>query len=99
MFDLVWSKLRRPWRGPGIVRRAALLEKLDLDRSGPIVSVQAPAGCGKSTLLASRRNVAARRSASGLGRRAAVTRELLLTYVAKALDADQPVEGGRVFDT
>ena len=98
MFDLVWSKLRRPLARPGTIRRAALLEKLDLDSSGPIVSVQAPAGYGKSTLLA---QWAANTSSKAIAWVSVDEQDndpkLLLTYVAKALDAIEPV-GGRVFD-
>src|ERR1700727_519507 len=98
MFDLVWSKLRRPLARPGAIRRAALLEKLDLDSSGPIVSVQAPAGYGKSTLLA---QWAGSISSQAIAWVSVDEQDndpkLLLTYVAKALDAIEPV-GGRVFD-
>ncbi len=98
MFDLVWSKLRRPLARPGTIRRAALLEKLDLDSSGPIVSVQAPAGYGKSTLLAQWAGSITSQAIAWVS----VDEQdndpkLLLTYVAKALDAIEPV-GGRVFD-
>src|SRR3984957_11696778 len=98
MFDLVWSKLRRPLARPGAIRRAALLEKLDLDSSGSIVSVQAPAGYGKSTLLA---QWAGSISSQAIAWVSVDEQDndpkLLLTYVAKALDAIEPV-GGRVFD-
>ena len=98
MFDLVWSKLRRPLARPGIIRRAALLEKLDLDSSGPIVSVQAPAGYGKSTLLAQwAGNISSKAIAWVSVDEQDNDPKLLLTYVAKALDAIEPV-GGRVFD-
>jgi LuxR family transcriptional regulator, maltose regulon positive regulatory protein len=97
MFDLVWSKLRRPLARPGSIRRTALLEKLDSAGSGPVVSVQAPAGYGKTTLLA--------QWAENNGKAVAWVSvdekdndpKVLLTYVAKALDAIEPV-GGRVFD-
>ena len=98
MFDLVWSKLRRPLARPGTIRRAALLEKLDLDSSGPIVSVQAPAGYGKSTLLAQwAGNISSKAIAWVSVDEKDNDPKLLLTYVAKALDAIEPV-GGRVFD-
>ena len=98
MFDLVWSKLRRPLARPGIIRRAALLEKLELDSSGPIVSVQAPAGYGKSTLLAQwAGNISSKAIAWVSVDEQDNDPKLLLTYVAKALDAIEPV-GGRVFD-
>ena len=92
-----WSKLRRPLARPGSIRRTALLEKLDSAGSGPVVSVQAPAGYGKTTLLA--------QWAENNGKAVAWVSvdekdndpKVLLTYVAKALDAIEPV-GGRVFD-
>src|ERR1700728_4024112 len=97
MFSLVWSKLRRPLARPGSIRRAALLEKLGAAGAGPVVSVRAPAGYGKTTLLA--------QWAESNGKAVAWVSvdendndpKVLLTYVAKALDAIEPV-GGRVFD-
>jgi LuxR family transcriptional regulator, maltose regulon positive regulatory protein len=46
------SKLRRPWVRPGIVSRAALVDRLLASHQVPVVSVVAPAGYGKTTLLA-----------------------------------------------
>jgi LuxR family maltose regulon positive regulatory protein len=45
------SKLRRPWVRPGIVSRAALVDRLLASDQVPVVSVVAPAGYGKTTLL------------------------------------------------
>ena len=45
------SKLRRPWVRPGIVSRAALVDRLLASHQVPVVSVVAPAGYGKTTLL------------------------------------------------
>ncbi|HEY1280546.1 MAG TPA: hypothetical protein VGF22_12800, partial [Acidimicrobiales bacterium] len=48
--ELLESKLHPPWRRSGLVRRAALLERLK-QAEAPIISVVAPGGYGKSTLL------------------------------------------------
>ncbi len=96
-FELVGAKLRRPVTRPGTIRRAALIERLMGEDSGPIVSVVAPAGYGKTTLLA--------QWAEGHGRVFAWVSldehdndpKVLLTYVTQALDAIQPV-GARVFE-
>ncbi|HVG65137.1 MAG TPA: LuxR C-terminal-related transcriptional regulator [Actinomycetota bacterium] len=45
------SKLRRPWVRPGIVSRAALVDRLLASHPVPVVCVVAPAGYGKTTLL------------------------------------------------
>jgi LuxR family maltose regulon positive regulatory protein len=50
-FDLVVSKLRRPWTRPGTIHRSSLMEPLARDDHHPVVSVVAPAGYGKTTLL------------------------------------------------
>ena len=96
-FDLVVSKLHRPLLRPGTVRRLPLLERLARDDTRPIVSIVAPAGYGKTTLLSQW----AERSGPAF---AWVSVEepdndpkILLTYVAEALDAVEPIDG-RVFD-
>src|ERR1700759_1495241 len=96
-FDLIWSKLRRPVARPGLIRRTALLEKLELDAPGPIVSVQAPGGYGKTTLLAQWTESKAKAVAWVSLDERDNDPKLLLTCIAKALDAIEPV-GGRVFD-
>ena len=96
-FDLVRSKLRRPPARPGTVRRSWLLERLAGGDPRPVVSVVASAGYGKTTLLS--------QWAEGDGRAFAWVSvderdndpKVLLTYVAQALDAVQPV-GERVFE-
>jgi LuxR family transcriptional regulator, maltose regulon positive regulatory protein len=97
VFDLAVSKLLRPPIRPGTIRRSSLLERLAVEDGHPIVSVVAPAGYGKTTLLS---QWAAR------GREAFAwvsvddadnDPKVLLSYVAEALDAVEPV-GGRVFD-
>ena len=49
--ELLESKLHPPWRRSGLVRRAAVLERLKRAEA-PIIAVVAPGGYGKSTLLA-----------------------------------------------
>ncbi|MGO9501082.1 MAG: hypothetical protein ACLPUO_05755, partial [Streptosporangiaceae bacterium] len=96
-FDLVASKLRRPLVRPGTVRRSSLIERLARVDRCPVVSVAAPAGYGKTTLLS--------QWAEGNGRAFAWVSvdeadndaKVLLSYVAEALDAVEPVDE-RVFD-
>ena len=96
-FDLVSAKLRRPVMRPGTVRRSALIDRLADEDTRSIVSVVAPAGYGKTTLLA--------QWAASDGQAFAWVSidekdndpKVLLTYIAEALDAVQPV-GARVFD-
>lgn len=49
--QILESKLRRPWARPGIVSRAALVDRLLASHRVPVVCVVAPAGYGKTTLL------------------------------------------------
>src|SRR5215471_8452989 len=96
-FDLVVSKLQRPLIRPGTVRRSVLIDRLRLAGSCPLVSVVAPAGYGKTTLLS--------QWAEGDGHAFAWVSvdetdndpKVLLTYIAEALDAIEPLSG-RVFD-
>jgi LuxR family maltose regulon positive regulatory protein len=96
-FDLMASKLRRPAPRPGTVSRSSLIGQLTRDDSRPIVSVVAPPGYGKTTLLS--------QWAEHDGRAAAWVSvderdndpKVLLSYVAEALDAVEPV-GERVFE-
>jgi LuxR family transcriptional regulator, maltose regulon positive regulatory protein len=91
------SKLRRPSPRAGTVRRSSLIERLANGDAPAIVSVVAPAGYGKTTLLSQW----AERNDQALAWVSVDERDndpkVLLTYVAKALDAVQPVGGG-VFD-
>ena len=96
-FDLVVSKLRRPPIRPGTVRRPSLIERLARDDCGPVVSVVAPAGYGKTTLLSQWAERNGQAFAWVSVDEADNDPKVLLTYVAEALDAVQPV-GGRVFD-
>ena len=96
-FDLVVSKLRRPPARRGMVRRPSLIDRLARDDCGPIVSVVAPAGYGKTTLLSQWAERNGQAFAWVSVDEADNDPKVLLTYVAEALDAVQPV-GGRVFD-
>jgi LuxR family maltose regulon positive regulatory protein len=96
-FDLIASKLRPPPVRSGTIRRPSLIERLAREDSRPIVSVVAPPGYGKTTLLAQW----AERSNQAFAWVSVDEQDndpkVLLSYVAKALDAVQPV-GGRVFE-
>ncbi len=96
-FDLMASKLRRPAIRPGTVRRWSLLERLARDDSRPIVSVVAPPGFGKTTLLSQW----ASRSGLAFAWVSVDERDndpkVLLTYIAEALDAIEPIDE-QVFD-
>ncbi len=96
-FDLVVSKLRCPPTRPGTVRRPSLIERLARDDCGPVVSVVAPAGYGKTTLLSQWAERNGQAFAWVSVDEADNDPKVLLTYIAEALDAVQPV-GGRVFD-
>jgi LuxR family transcriptional regulator, maltose regulon positive regulatory protein len=95
--DLFVSKLLRPVLRPGTVRRLPLIERLARGGRYPIVSVVAPPGYGKTTLLSQW----AERNGQSFAWVSVDERDndpkVLLTYVAEALDAVQPIDG-RVFD-
>jgi LuxR family maltose regulon positive regulatory protein len=97
VFDLVASKLRRPVVRPGAVGRSSLLERLTGGVPCPIVSVTAPPGYGKTTLLSQW----AERNGQAFAWVSVDERDndpkVLLTYIAEALDAVEPI-GERVFD-
>ena len=96
MPDLVASKLWLPLLRPATVVRSALIERLVSDDARPLVSVVAPAGYGKTTLLSQW----AERSGQPFAWVSIDEKDndpkVLLTYVAEALDAIEPV-GERVF--
>ena len=96
-FDLIASKLRRPPVRPGTIARASLIDRLAREDSGPIVSVVAPSGYGKTTLLAQW----AARDGHPFAWVSLDERDndpkVLLSYVAAALNAVQPL-GARVFE-
>jgi LuxR family maltose regulon positive regulatory protein len=97
VFDLVAAKLMCPLVRPGTIRRTSLIERLARDNACPIVSIVAPAGYGKSTLLSQW----AERDGQAFAWVSVDERDndpkVLLSYVAEALNAVEPV-GQRVFD-
>ena len=96
-FDLVVSKLHRPLTRPGTVRRSLLIDRLRRAGSCPLVSVVAPAGYGKTTLLSQWAEADGQAFAWVSVDEADNDPKVLLTYIAEALDAIEPL-GGRVFD-
>ena len=96
-FDLVASKLRRPLIRPGTVRRSSLVERLAGSDGCPIVSVAAPAGYGKTTLLSQWAERNGQCFAWVSVDEADNDPKVLLSYVAEALDAVEPLDE-RVFD-
>jgi LuxR family maltose regulon positive regulatory protein len=95
--DLVVSKMRRPLMRRGAVRRSLLIERLARGDVRPIVSVVAPPGYGKTTLLsqwAERNGQAFAWVSVDEGDN---DPKVLLTYVAEALNAVEPIDE-RVFD-
>jgi hypothetical protein len=95
--DLLASKVRRPPLQPGAIRRPLLLERLRAGDRGPIVSVVAPPGYGKTTLLAEWAEANGQSFAWVSVDEADNDPKVLLSYVAEALDAVEPI-GERVFD-
>jgi len=96
-FDLLASKLRPPQARTGTVRRSSLIGRLAREDSGPIVSVVAPAGYGKTTLISQWAEDSGRAIAWVSVDEKDNDPRVLLTYVARSLDAVQPV-GQPVFD-
>src|SRR5215467_11135470 len=96
-FDLTVSKLLRPLVRADAIHRSLLADRLARDDARPIVSVVAPAGYGKTTLLAQW----AERKGQAFAWVSVDEKDndpkVLLTYVAEALNAVEPV-GQRVFD-
>ena len=96
-FDLVASKLHRPLIRPGTVRRSSLVERLARSGPCPVVSVVAPAGYGKTTLLSQWAERDGQAFAWVSVDEADNDPKVLLSYVAAALDAVEPIDE-RVFD-
>ena len=90
VFDLVAAKLLRPLVRPGTVGRPALIERLARD-ARPIVSVVAPAGYGKTTLLSQWAERNRQAFAWVSVDEADNDPKVLLTYVAEALNAVEPI--------
>ena len=97
VFDLFAAKLLRPVLRPGTVRRSSLIERLARGNPRPIVSVVAPAGYGKTTLLSQWAERNGQAFAWVTVDEGDNDPKVLLTYVAQALDAVEPIDG-RVFD-
>jgi LuxR family maltose regulon positive regulatory protein len=95
--DLVVSKMRRPLLRPGTVRRTLLIERLACSDLRPIVSMVAPPGYGKTTLLSQWAERSDQSFAWVSLDEADNDPKVLLTYVAEALDAVEPLDE-RVFD-
>ncbi len=97
LLGLAAAKLLRPLVQPGTVRRSSLIERLRQDDSRRIVSVVAPPGSGKTTLLSQW----AERNGRAFAWVSVDERDndpkVLLSYVAEALDAIEPIDT-RVFD-
>jgi LuxR family transcriptional regulator, maltose regulon positive regulatory protein len=97
VFDLLTSKLRHPLIRPGTVRRLPLIERLARGDRCPIVSVVAPPGYGKTTLLSQWAERNGQSFAWVSVDEPDNDPKVLLTYVAEALDAVEPIDR-RVFD-
>jgi LuxR family maltose regulon positive regulatory protein len=97
VFDLFKSKLRCPLMRPGTVRRSLLIERLARADSRPVVSVVAPPGYGKTTLLSQWAERNGQSFAWVSVDEGDNDPKVLLTYVAEALDAVEPIDE-RVFD-
>ena len=95
-FDVIASKLRPPAVRAGTIRRP-LIERLALDDSRPVVSVVAPAGYGKTTLLSQWAENSSQAFAWVSVDEDDNDPKVLLSYVARALDAVQPI-GSQVFE-
>ena len=91
------SKLRRPLVPPGAVARPFLLERLAGGDWRPVVSVVAPAGYGKTTLLSQWAERNGQAFAWVSVEEPDNDPKVLLTYIAEALDAVEPIDE-RVFD-
>ncbi|MGO9783579.1 MAG: hypothetical protein ACLPKE_01320 [Streptosporangiaceae bacterium] len=97
LFDLVPSKLLRPSIRPGTVDRSSLIERLAHGAPHPVISVVAPAGYGKTTLLSQWAERKYQAFPWVSVDEADNDPKVLLTYIAEALDAVEPISG-RVFD-
>jgi LuxR family maltose regulon positive regulatory protein len=95
-FVLVTAKLRPPVPRPGTVPRPGLIDRLARD-DRPVVSIVAPPGFGKTTLLAQWAERSGRASAWVSVEEPDNDPRVLLSYIAEALNAVEPISG-RVFD-
>ena len=92
-FDLMAAKLRRPAARPGTIPRFPLVRRLAAEGSPPIVSVVAPSGYGKTTLLAQWAEHEDQAFAWVSVDERDNDPKVLLSYVAEALNAVQPLDG------
>ena len=97
VFDLYPSKLHWPPVRPGAIRRSSLIKQLAGGVPGPIVSVVAPPGYGKTTLLSQWAETVGQAFAWVSVDQGDNDPKVLLSYIANALDAVEPIDGG-VFD-
>jgi LuxR family transcriptional regulator, maltose regulon positive regulatory protein len=95
-FVLVATKLRHPVLRPGTVGRPRLIDRLARPGPRPVVSVVAPPGFGKTTLLAQWAQQRRRAFAWVSVEEPDNDPKVLLSYIAAALDAVQPISE-RVF--
>jgi LuxR family transcriptional regulator, maltose regulon positive regulatory protein len=95
--DFFASKLRAPPTRAGAVCRSSVIDQLAQDNSRTVVSVVAPAGYGKTTLLSQWAERSRQAFAWVSVGETDNDPKVLLSYVAAALDAVEPIDG-RVFD-
>ena len=95
-FDLFPSKLAIPAQRRGSLRRTSLVSRLRGSNEARYVSIAAPAGYGKTTLLAQWADKDVRQFAWVSLDDADNDPVVLLSYIATALNAVEPVDG-RVF--
>ena len=93
-FDLYTSKLHPPPTRPGTIRRASLIKQLADGGPSRIVSVVAPPGYGKTTLLSQWAEASGQAFAWLSVDQGDNDPKVLLSYVAEALDAVEPISGG-----
>ena len=96
-FDLYRSKLHRPALRSAAIRRSSVIKRLTDGTPCPIVSVVAPPGYGKTTLLAQWAEASGLAVAWVSVDQGDNDPKVLLTYIAEALDAVEPIDAG-VFD-
>jgi LuxR family maltose regulon positive regulatory protein len=96
-YDLMTAKLSRPPVRPGTIRRSELIDRLSQNDGRRIVSVAAPAGYGKTTLLSQWAEASDEIFAWLSVNEEDNDPKVLLTYIAEALNAVEPVSR-RVFD-
>ena len=91
-FPLLESKLHPPPARPTLVLRSALVERVAQASSVAVVTIVAPPGYGKTTLLTQLAEPVARRAAWLSLDDGDNDPEILLSYIAGALDRVEPIE-------